>query len=218
MSYHVLNIKINQHRRPQSKSKPPPVHSNHSPTNCGQPELCGCRSRPWGFNHPLSRLVVSPAKMKTCVYCFFFGQTVNIYAMHYQTKITMYFVPGIMAFFSYWSEAVPRRDCSWCKHRARATHLPWQLSKCKRGISKFRKINAVVESHTPHKQKCHLRQQEILLPQQCRKSRRVANPFMLILDQVSFFALKQHKKYLVAHILVLINLPLTRMCTVSTAE
>lgn len=36
--------------------------------------------------------------MKTCVYCFYFGQTINIYVMHYQTKITMYFVPGIMVF------------------------------------------------------------------------------------------------------------------------
>lgn len=89
MLYHVLNIKMNQHRRPQSKTKLSPVHSTiHSPTHCGQPQLRGYSSRLWGFNHPLSKLVVSPAKMKTCVYCFFFyfGQTINIYAMHYQTK------------------------------------------------------------------------------------------------------------------------------------
>lgn len=51
---------------------------------------------------------------------------------------------------------------------------------------KLRKIIAVVASHAPHKEKCHPRQQEILLPQQCRKSRRVANPLMLVLDQVPF--------------------------------
>lgn len=111
VSYGVLNIKMNRHRRPQSKIKPPPVHRNHSPTLCGHPELCGYSLRPWGLNHPLSKLVVSPAKMKTRVYCFSFGRTINIYVMHYQTKITMHFVPGIK-FFSYWNEAVPRRDCS----------------------------------------------------------------------------------------------------------
>lgn len=70
---------------------------------------------------------------------------------------------------------------------------------------KLREIIAVVESHTPRKEKCHPRQQEISLPQQCGKSRSVANPFMLILDQVSLFALKQHKKYLTAHVLLLIH-------------
>lgn len=56
---------------------------------------------------------------------------------------------------------------------------------------KLRKIIAVVESPTPHKEKWHPRQQG-------DKSRHVTNPFMLILDLI--FALKQHKKYLAAHV------------------
>lgn len=98
--YRVLNIKMNQHRRPQSKTKPSPVHSNHSTTHCGQPELCGYSSRPWGFNRPLSKLVVSPAEVKTCVYCFYFGQMINIYVIRYQTKNNYVFCSWNNGFFS----------------------------------------------------------------------------------------------------------------------
>lgn len=41
-------------------------------------------------------------------------------------------------------------------------------------------------------------------------SRLFANPLMLTLDQISFFALKQHKKCLAACILVLIHTPINK--------
>lgn len=47
--YRVLNIKMNQHRRPQSKIKPPPVHRNHSPTLCGHSRVVWLQLEALGF-------------------------------------------------------------------------------------------------------------------------------------------------------------------------
>lgn len=106
---------------------------------------------------------------------FFFGQTINIYVMHYQTEITMYFVPGIMGFFLVGMKLCQggiAADASSVQGQStyQGSFVNEKGEFLNRG--KLRKIIAVVDSHTPHsKEKWHPRQQEILLQKQtCCKS------------------------------------------------
>lgn len=88
--------------RQQTPGSPTPGAHQQSPRHSSPTasSSCGCKLRPFPSTHCLSKHLVSTAKMKTRVYCFLLGQTINIYTTHYQTNITMYFVPGISLFRS----------------------------------------------------------------------------------------------------------------------
>lgn len=68
---------------------------------------------------------------------------------------------------------------------------------------KLMKMNPTGQSYAPCKKKCHQCQQEIRLPQQYGKQA-FCKSIQAYFRSNTIFALKQHKKYLVAYVLVFI--------------